>query len=124
MALDRVELFATARVDGDITAPDAVGTLREYLQTYWNRYHLPIWLTEFSGADFSFHRRRTTVEDNAQFANAAGAMLDKLPFLERYAWFGTAWTPDSKDYPTSGLYDNATQSLSPVGTAYAAVPGQ
>ena len=55
---------------GDITASDPVGDLQKYLQRYWDRYHLPIWLTEFSGADFSFHHRRTTVTDNAQFAAA------------------------------------------------------
>ena len=106
---------------GDITAPDPVGELQKYLQGYWDRYHLPIWLTEFSGADFSFHHRRTTVEDNVRFAAAAAAMLEKLPFVERYAWFGTAWTPDSKDYPTSGLYNNATQALTPVGQAWSEV---
>jgi lysophospholipase L1-like esterase len=105
---------------GDITAPDPVGALRKYLQGYWNRYHLPIWLTEFSGADFSFHKRRTTVQDNARFAAAAAAMMDKLPYVERYAWFGTAWTPGSKDYPTSGLYNDTTHALTPVGVAYAA----
>jgi len=109
---------------GDITAPDPVGTLRAYLQSYWDRYHLPIWLTEYSGADFSFHHRKTTVEDNAQFAAASAAMMDKLPFVERYAWFGTQWTPDSKDYPTSGLYNNATHALTPVGAAYAAASAQ
>ncbi len=106
---------------GDITAPDPVGELQKYLQTYWDRYHLPIWLTEYSGADFSFHRRKTSVEDNAHFAAASAAMLEKLPFVERYAWFGTAWTPDSKDYPTSGLYNNTTHALTPVGQAWRAV---
>ena len=103
---------------GDITAPDAVASLRTYLQSYWDRYHLPIWLTEFSGADFSFHRRKTTVEDNAKFASEAAAMMQQLPFVERYAWFGTAWTPDSKDYPTSGLYNNAAHALTPIGLAW------
>ncbi len=105
---------------GDITASDPVGDLQKYLQR-WDRYHLPIWLTECSGADFSFHHRRTTVTDNAQFAAASAAMLEKLPFVERYAWFGTAWTPDSKDYPTSGLYNNATHALTPVGQAWTEV---
>jgi lysophospholipase L1-like esterase len=106
---------------GDVTASDPVGNLQKYLQGYWDRYHLPIWLTEFSGADFSFHHRKTTVTDNANFAAAAAAMLEQLPFVERYAWFGTAWTPDSKDYPTSGLYDNATHALTPVGQAWTEV---
>lgn len=107
---------------GDITAPDPVDDLRKYLQTYWDRYHLPIWLTEYSGANFSFHRRPATVADNAAFAAASAAMLEKLPFVERYAWFGTEWTPDSKEYPTSGLYDNAMHSLTPVGKAWSGVP--
>jgi lysophospholipase L1-like esterase len=107
---------------GDITAPDPVGALQKYLQGYWDRYHLPIWLTEFSGADFSFHLRKTTVTDNAQFVSLAGAMMEKLPFVERHAWFGTAWTPGSKDYPSSGLYDNATHQLTPVGIAFKAIP--
>lgn len=109
---------------GDITAPDAVEALQKYVQGYWDRYHLPIWLTEYSGADFSFHLRKTTVADNAHFAAASAAMLDKLPFVERYAWFGTAWTPDSKDYPTSGLYNNATHALTPVGDAWRDAPDQ
>ncbi|MFP5229297.1 MAG: glycosyl hydrolase [Acidobacteriota bacterium] len=106
---------------GDITAPDPVGELQKYLLSYWDRYHLPIWLTEFSGADFSFHHRHATVADNARFAAAAAAMLEQLPFVERYAWFGTAWTPNSKDYPTSGLYNNATHALTPVGVAWRGV---
>jgi lysophospholipase L1-like esterase len=103
---------------GDITAPNAAGELQRYLQSYWDRYHLPVWLTEYSGADFSFHLRHTTVKDNSEFAAASAAMLEKLPFVERYAWFGTQWTPDSKDYPTSGLYDHTTHALTPVGLAW------
>ncbi|HEX4311305.1 MAG TPA: glycosyl hydrolase [Acidobacteriaceae bacterium] len=105
---------------GDITAPNAVGELQKYLRTYWDRYHLPIWLTEYSGADFSFHLRHTTVKDNAEFAAASAAMLEKTPFVERYAWFGTQWTPDSKDYPTSGFYDHDAHALTPVGLAWRA----
>ena len=83
---------------GDITKPNAVESLQEYLQEYWERYHLPIWLTEFSGADFDYHQRKTTVQDNAAFAAAAGTMLEELPFVERYAWFGSKWTPQAKEY--------------------------
>ena len=103
---------------GDITANNAVGELQKYLQSYWDRYHLPIWLTEYSGADFSFHLRHTTTQDNAAFATASAAMMDRLPFVERYAWFGTQWTPESKDYPTSGLYENSRHTLTPVGIAW------
>jgi hypothetical protein len=103
---------------GDITKPDAVQTLRSYLQGYWDRYHLPIWLTEFSGGDFKGHLRKALVEDNAAFATAASTMLEKLPFVERYAWFGDKWIPRDEFYPTVGLYDAAARKLTPVGEAY------
>jgi Glycosyl hydrolase catalytic core len=101
---------------GDITKPDAVESLRAFLEDYWNRYHLPIWLTEFSGADFKWHYRQTTVEDNAAFAAAAVPMLESLPFVERYAWF--AVQPQGKDYSKVGLYDAKKRLLTPVGSAY------
>ena len=108
---------------GDITANDPVGALRRYLQKYYDRYHLPIWLTEFSGADFSYHRRPTTVADNAAFARDAAAMLETLPFVERYAWFSSTWEPKSKSYSAVGLYDAKLKALTPVGAAYRAAGG-
>jgi len=103
---------------GDITAANAVESLRGYVQGYWDRYHLPIWLTEFSGADFDYHARKTTVEDNAAFAAGAEAMLEKLPFVERYAWYPIQWMPKDKAYSKAGLYDPETQTFTPVGIAY------
>jgi lysophospholipase L1-like esterase len=103
---------------GDITRPNAVQELRDYLQSYWNRYHLPIWLTEFSGCNFDWHLRKATVEDNATFATAACAMLEQLPFVERYAWFGDKWMPNDEIYPTVGLYDAEAHKLTSVGVAY------
>ena len=103
---------------GDITKPNAIADLRQYLQGYWDRYHLPIWLTEFSGADFSYHLRKTRVKDNAEFAAAAVKMLEQLPFIERYAWYGTKWEPNNANYPTSGLYNDQTHALTAVGRAY------
>ncbi|MDR3725121.1 MAG: glycosyl hydrolase [Terracidiphilus sp.] len=105
---------------GDITKPGAVSDLQQYLQNYWDRYHLPIWLTEYSGTDFPFHLRKTTVQDNAAFAAATIKMLEKLPFVERYAWYGTRWEPDQENYPTSGLYNTQLHLLTPVGRAYRA----
>ncbi len=111
---------------GDITKPNAVESLRKYLQGYWDRYHLPIWLTEYSGADFDYSasketQLKTTVQDNAEFAAKSLVMLEDLPFVERYAWFSTRWTPHSKGYTKVGLYDAETRTLTPVGVAYRGV---
>jgi lysophospholipase L1-like esterase len=103
---------------GDITRPDAVDALRQYLLGYWDRCHLPIWLTEFSGGDFNGQLRKTTIEDNIAFAAGVGAMLEHLPFVERYAWFGDQWSPQSLEFPNAGLYDDKTRTLTAVGIAY------
>jgi len=102
---------------GDITRDDPVGDLRNYLARYWERYHLPIWLTEYSGADFKYHRRRTTVKDNARFAAESAKMMEALPFIERYAWFAPLVSPDDKSYGTVRLC-LPDGTLTPVGLAY------
>ena len=38
---------------GDFTTTSAVSELRGYIQAVYDRYHLPIWLTEFALTDFS-----------------------------------------------------------------------
>jgi len=103
---------------GDITKPDAVEDLRRYLTAYWQRYKRPLWLTEFSGADWKWCTRRpVTFEDNARFARGAIPMLESLPFVERYAWFSSKVTPDDRYYPTTGLYE-AADKITVVGIAY------
>jgi len=102
---------------GDITRPDPVGDLRRYLEKYWDRYHLPIWLTEYSGAYFDYHLRKPSVEDNARFAAESARMMDSLPFVERYAWFAPLVNPDDESYGTVGLC-LPDGTLTPVGLAY------
>jgi hypothetical protein len=103
---------------GDITKPDAVQNLRHYLTGYWERYKRPLWLTEFSGADWEWCTRRpVTFEDNARFARASIAMLESLPFVERYAWWSTKANASNRYYPTTGLYWTADK-ITEVGEAY------
>jgi Glycosyl hydrolase catalytic core len=60
------------------------------LQAVYNKYHLPIWITEFGTADWN-----ATTQANNQYtaADALGFMqrvlpkLDSLPYVQRYAWF-------------------------------------
>jgi hypothetical protein len=103
---------------GDITDKEPVERLHRYLQGYHDKYKLPIWLTEFSGADFKYHKRRTTVEDNARFAREAATMMEGLPYVERYAWYTTYEPANSEFYGHVSLYDPKTKGLTAVGTAY------
>ncbi len=106
---------------GDITAPDAVGRLKKYLAGYWNRYYLPIWLTEYSGANFDYHVRKATEQDNAEFAKASVEMMETLPYVERYAWFAPLVSADDQYYPTVALI-SPDGSFTPVGLAWRTVP--
>jgi len=100
----------------DITKPDAVEGLCRYVTSYWEKYKRPLWLTEYSGGDWKFcERRPVTVEDNARFARESIAMLESLPFVERYAWFSSSKTEGS--YATTGLYETIDE-ITLVGEAY------
>ncbi len=103
---------------GDITRPGANEKFRRYLQGYWKRYRLPIWMTEWSGGDFKQNLRKTTIEDNARFARYTVKLMESLPYVERYAWFTTYSSPDDECYPTVGLYEKDMKTLTPVGVAY------
>jgi hypothetical protein len=108
----------------DITAPDAVEGLCTYITGYRERYGMPIWLTEYSGADWErCVEGPVTIEDNARFARETVQMLEALPFVERYAWFSTKLTPENRIYPTVGLYESA-EKITEVGIAYRDADGQ
>jgi hypothetical protein len=107
--------FVCAHWYGDITKPDPVGDLRFFLEAFWKEFRLPIWLTEFSGANI--WDRTPTVEDNARFVAEAIPMLESLPFLERYAWFAPLSPATDRNYPTVALC-RPDGSFTPVGTAY------
>jgi putative glycosyl hydrolase/thaumatin family protein len=92
--------------------PDATNQLRDYLQRVWDRYHKPIWLTEYGLTDFSSGAPRYPSEQQqVDFIKSSTQMLDSLPFVERYAWF----TLSTQTAPT-GLYNGTTPNAS--GQAY------
>jgi hypothetical protein len=94
-----------------------VGQLRGYLQAVYDRYHLPIWLTEYSL--IRFDGGGATYPSDAQqaaFATGSTTMLESLPYVERYAWFAL---PVSDDHQGTGLYRNGT-TPTPAGVAYRA----
>ncbi|MFE2537698.1 glycosyl hydrolase [Streptomyces sp. NPDC059371] len=84
--------------------PASADQLRGYLQAVHDRYHKPIWLTEYGLIDFSGSTPRYPGEqEQTDFIRSSTTMLDGLDFVERYAWF----TLSTVTSPT-GLYDGAT----------------
>jgi RNA polymerase sigma factor (sigma-70 family) len=98
----RVDFIALHWYGGDFTTSDAVAQLRSYLEAVHNRYGKPIWLTEFALTDFSTGTARYPSDaQQAAFLTAATKMLDGLPYVQRYAWFGL---PAKDGAPSTGLF--------------------
>ncbi|MEW1864004.1 glycoside hydrolase family protein [Streptomyces sp. NPDC088194] len=109
----RVDFIPLHWYGGDFSSA-AADELRGYLQAVYDRYHKPIWLTEYALTDFSGSTPRyPTAQQQTDFVTSSTAMLDSLPFVERYAWFtlSTATSP-------TGLYDGTVPNSS--GVAYRA----
>lgn len=107
----RVDFIPLHWYGGDFSAA-ASGELRSYLAAVHNRYGLPVWLTEYALIDFSGSAPVYPSQDQqVAFIDESTAMLDGLPYLERYAWFSLSTTTS----PT-GLYTGTTPNAG--GVAY------
>ncbi|WP_152617818.1 glycosyl hydrolase [Phaeacidiphilus oryzae] len=107
----RVDFIPLHWFGGDF-GPNAANELRDYLQAVYNRYHKPIWLTQYALIDYSHGTPRyPTPQQQADFIKSSTQMLDGLGFVERYAWFALT----TQTSPT-GLYDGTTANSS--GLAY------
>jgi len=113
----RVDFITVHWYGGDFRTGPAVQELRSYLQSIYDRYRLPVWVTEFALANFgggtpSF----PTQAQQAAFLTAATTMLDGLPYVQRYAWFAL---PTSAGSGTTGLF-TAAAAATEAGRAFEA----
>jgi hypothetical protein len=107
--------FITLHWYGSDFSANATGQLRGYLQAVYDRYHLPIWLTEY--ALIKFPDTYPSAAQEVAFIDASTAMLGSLPYVERYAWFAL---PTSTSGDRTGLYrDGSTPTA--AGAAYRSV---
>ncbi len=93
---------------GDFTP---AANLRNFLNTVYANFGLPIWLTEFSAYN-------GTLAENTTFIQNVGPLLAALPYLQRVGWFANRSIGGA--YANSGLVDGSG-ALTTVGTAYKAV---
>jgi len=63
-----------------------VAHFERFLTDVYRAYGRPIWVTEYARIDWN-RPGAVTYEQNAAFAQAAIPMLERLPFVERHAWF-------------------------------------
>jgi Glycosyl hydrolase catalytic core len=112
----RVDFLAVHWYGDNFAVEEAVNTLNDFLEAVHHKFKLPIWLTEYSLIRWSDPPGYPSWEEQAEFAAKSVEMLERLPFVERYAWYSLPpWTNDSSE-TTALYYQNGEPT--PVGIAY------
>jgi len=97
----RVNFIAVHWYGADFATGAAVRQLESYLRAIHARYHKPLWLTEFALIRFGATTTFPSAKRQAAFVTAATAMLQRLKFVQRYAWFAL---PATSGDGTAGLF--------------------
>ena len=88
--------------------------LKDVVDSAWDLYHKPIWITEFSTSDKSENHKNVTAEGTAEFWKYVMEGLDAREYVERYAAFGF----DAGNQPGTGLWNYNTGELTLGGEEY------
>jgi Glycosyl hydrolase catalytic core len=104
----RVNFITLHWYGADFATGPAVSQLESYLQAVHARYHKPIWLTEFALANFGGSPQTPRRSQQGAFLSAATAMLQRLSYVQRYAWFGLEATPTDGSTGLFGSGPSAT----------------
>ena len=103
----------------DISDPNAVGNIEAMLRDAHRKYGLPVWLTECGAADVSaWHQpqlSKPTPGMAREFLKKLLAMLERLPFVERYAWFADRV---GDEYALGSIFYPNAHRLTPFGKIY------
>ena len=93
---------------------DAAGFLGHLARVH-ALYGRPLWITEFAPADWS-GKRGISPKQSADFLRVVLPALDKLDYVQRYAWYSA--TPDDAALGASALF-NKDGTLTDLGRLYA-----
>jgi len=100
-------------------APPNVASFLNELDTLYQQYNLPIWITEFAVADWTATTgSKFSVDQVTAFMEAVVPELNKRSYIERFAW-KTRATSDV-NMGTSALF-NDDGSLTALGAVYASL---
>lgn len=92
------------------------------IDAVYEKYHLPIWITEFAVADWSAKEKlgsnRYSEEEVLAFMKSVLPELEKRQYVERYAWFGAGnHSLTHEQVRTSRLFEK-DGTLTPLGQYY------
>ena len=103
----------------DISDPHCVDEMLDMIEQAHRKYELPIWLTEFGAADVSaWHQpqhSKPTAEMAQSFLQKLLPILERLPYVERYAWFADRV---DNEYSLGSIFDPKAPGFTPFGQIY------
>ena len=107
----RVDFLCVHPYQSAFDADQATKNLRVELEYVHKTYHLPIWVTEYAMVNWD-DNTYPDAATAAKFATLSAAMMDRLPYVERYAWYSLI--------PHQGTLSltNGDGSLNRIGTAW------
>lgn len=112
----------------DVCNSESVASLKTLLTQIYEKYGLPIWLTEFGAIDtgswFGNPNPNYSEEAAVRYIQECTAMLESLGFVERYSWFVEDYGGGAN--PTEGRYSRLFRNgeLAATGKAYRDVESQ
>ncbi len=95
---------------GDVKDTQAARHFMDWLKDVHDRWHKPIWITEFAGLNWDWLGHPITAEMNQKFLAELQPQLEKTNWVERYCWFNAK--------PATLMDDEKTKSLSRLGLIY------
>ncbi len=106
---------------------DQIEGFRDKIEDLWNRYHKPIWITEFAVANWPSNQDDVqswgyTKQHVYDYMDKVLAYLDETPYVERYAWFSFGDSDGNPNGESAGshaaLTQRATGQLTALGELY------
>ncbi len=108
----RVDYLAVHAYMGNVASVEA------YLSQFYERYQLPIWLTEFN---LSTGDNDETLEDQMDFLAELTRWLEAQDYIDRYAWFIGRTDEGADSYPYVDILGDIGQ-WSKLGALYSGIP--
>ncbi len=118
----RVDFICVTFWYGEFDTALALTQLERLARETHEKYQLPVWVLDYSLVRWSSPAVYPTWEQQSTFARESVALLESLPFVERYSWY--LLPPlDIENGATNYLYD-AEGNITPVGIAYRDAKGK
>jgi len=120
--------FIAVHIYQDFSVKGAENLLKNILTRIYEEYQLPIWLTEFGTIDIGTWAGNPlnpacNLSAAKTYTEKTTKMLEKLGFVERYAWFVDNFTQTGSARPEEGKFTtlfNDDNTISETGKVYRA----